>query len=165
MQKNSDAGSLKTNQSYLWLLPVATAVVLIDEVTKWWALGHLPDESAADTSGIMTFAIHRNMGIAFDIPFRMPLIIVISILIGLALLWVSYRNFRLRPVISISALMIVIGALGNLYDRMAYGFTVDYIILFSRSAINVSDIVIVVGVVALLQTSRVRAATLTNVSD
>ena len=105
------------------------------------------------------------MGIAFDIPFRMPLIIVISILIGLALLWVSYRNFRLRPVISISALMIVIGALGNLYDRMAYGFTVDYIILFSRSAINVSDIVIVVGVVALLQTSRVRAATLTNVSD
>jgi len=86
----------------------------------------------------------------------MPLIIVISVVIGLALLWVAKLNARSRPVVTVSALTIVLGAMGNLYDRLAYGFTVDYIILFGRSAINVSDLVIVSGVVALLYASRVR---------
>lgn len=156
VQENPDAGGVVHGKAAIWLLPVVALIVLADEWVKWWALHNLPDESAIPTPDALVFAIHKNWGIAFDIPFKMPLIIVISIVIGLALLWVAKQNARTRPVVTLSALTIVLGALGNLYDRLAYGFTVDYIILFGRSAINVSDIVIVSGVVALLYASRVR---------
>lgn len=156
VQENSDAGGVTANRAALWLLPVVGLIVLADEWVKRWALHNLPDESAIPAPDALVFAIHKNWGIAFDIPFKMPLIIVISIVIGLALLWVAKLNVRTRPIVTLSALTIVIGAIGNLYDRLAYGFTVDYIILFGRSAINVSDIVIVSGVVTLLYASRVR---------
>ncbi len=141
--------------SILWLLPVVGILVFADEVVKHWALSALPDESALTAPGIVALAIHKNWGIAFDIPFKMHLIISVSAVIGLALLWVARKNFKEKPVVAFSAVMIVIGAIGNTYDRVAYGFTVDYLILFGRSAINVSDIVIVAGVVTLLYASRV----------
>lgn len=158
VQENSDAGGVAPSRAALLLLPVVALVVLADEWMKRWALGNLPDESAVSKPGALMFGIHKNLGIAFDIPFRMPLIIVVSAVIGLALLWVAKRTVHSRPLVTLSALTIVLGALGNLYDRLAYGFTVDYIILFGRSAINVSDIVIVAGVVALLYASRTRHA-------
>lgn len=155
MQKNPDTRGVITDRvSKLWLLPLVAFIVLADEYAKHIALQRLPDESALVEPGIISYAIHKNWGIAFDIPFKMPLIIGISILIGAALLFVAYRNARTKPVVTLAALMIVIGASGNLYDRLTYGFTVDYIILFRRSAINISDIVIVAGVVLLLYASR-----------
>ena len=129
VQKNSNAGGVIAGRSPLFLLPVIALIVLLDEWVKWQALHNLPNESAIIKPEAVVFAIHKNWGIAFDIPFKMPLIILISI---------------------------VIGAAGNLYDRLAYGFTVDYIILLGRSAINISDIVIVSGVITLLSASRVR---------
>lgn len=139
----------------LIFLPFVALIVLADELLKRWALTHLPGEDDLVGNGVFSFAIHKNWGIAFDIPFKMPFIILISSVIGAALLWVAYRDAKTKPTVALSALMIVFGAIGNLYDRLAYGFTVDYIILLGRSAINLSDIVIVTGVVILLYASRV----------
>lgn len=138
---------------YWFLIPV-TAIVAIDEWLKYTALQRLPDEGSLVDPGILAFAIHRNLGVAFDIPFRLEFIILVSILIGLGLLHIAYKNFRTHPDIALSTGVIILGALGNLYDRVVYDFTVDYIILFGRSAINLSDIVIVTGVVLLLLSSR-----------
>jgi signal peptidase II len=154
MQENPDAGTVTKGSSAFWFVPLAAFVVLADEWTKKWALGALPDESTIQHPSAIAFAIHKNWGIAFDIPFKMPLIIVISVLIGLALFWVAALNFRARPAVAASSAVIVLGAAGNLYDRVAYGFTVDYVILLGRSAVNLSDVVIVSGVVALLYSSR-----------
>ncbi|MDG1949199.1 MAG: signal peptidase II, partial [bacterium] len=104
--------------------------------------------------GLIALAIHKNYGIAFDIPFKLEIVILISVFIGIGLIQVAYKQWRDKPAIAFSALMIVIGALGNLYDRIVYDFTVDYIILFGTSAINLSDLVIVGGAILLLLTSR-----------
>lgn len=145
----------KPRASILWLLPFVGILVFADEIVKRWSISALPDESALMNPGILALAIHKNWGIAFDIPFKMQLILLVSSVIGVALLWVAHKNYVEKPVVAFSAIMIVLGAIGNMYDRVAYGFTVDYLILFGRSAINVSDIVIVAGVVILLYASRV----------
>ncbi len=141
--------------SILWLLPLVGILVLADEIVKNKALEYLPDESALTNPGVFALAIHKNWGMAFDIPFKMQLILVISSVIGIALLWVARKNFREKPVVAFAALTIVLGAVGNMFDRIAYGFTVDYLIFFGRSAINISDVVIVTGVVIMLYASRV----------
>ena len=52
------------------------------------------------------------------------------------------------------ALIVIIGALGNIFDRLTYGFTIDYIIILNRLAINLSDIIIIIGVLGLLTISQ-----------
>ena len=137
-----------------WALILVALFVILDEWFKFSGLQHLPNETNLLNPGPISFAIHKNLGIAFDFPFRLEFIILISLMIGAGLLHIAYKNHTHHPDISFASLMIILGALGNLYDRIVYGFTVDYIILFARSAINLSDVVIVSGVILLLLASR-----------
>lgn len=138
---------------YWYLIPIA-ALVILDEWLKFTGLQRFPEEGNFVDPGVITFAIHKNWGLAFDIPFRLEFIILVSIVIGLGLFRIAYKNLTAHPDITFATGIIVLGALGNLYDRIVYGFTVDYIIVFSRSAINMSDIIIVAGVITLLLCSR-----------
>ncbi len=147
MQKNLDSRGIA-------FAIAAAAVVFIDEWLKFLALVRLPDAGSLSRPGLISLAVHQNWGVAFDIPFRMPLIIIVSVFIGIGLIRIVVKNWRRHPDIAMSALVIIIGACGNLYDRLRYGFTVDYLLLFGRSAINLSDVVIVAGVIALLLSSR-----------
>jgi signal peptidase II len=151
MQKDTHTRSVKTTKlSIYFLLIPLTCIVLLDEWLKARSLSALPQEASITQPGIIDFAVHKNFGLAFDLPFRLEFVIAISILIGLALMRTAWKNRMARPDITFSCLVIILGALGNLYDRLAYGFTVDYVIFFGRSAINFSDAVIVLGVVSLL---------------
>jgi len=126
-----------------------SAVVLADEWFKSWALVHLPAEGTVP-AGLLALIIHKNPGIAFDLPFKMPLIIAISLFIGAFLIRLAWTSRYSRPNASVFALMVVLGALGNLYDRVAYGFTVDYLMISGRLAVNLCDGIIIAGVVGLL---------------
>lgn len=137
-----------------WLLIPVSLIVLCDELLKFIALKRLPAEGSLVDPGFLSLAIHKNWGIAFDIPFKLELIILFSIVIGGFLLHTAYIRAKSHPQIAFATLVIVLGALGNIYDRLAYGFTVDYLILFGRSALNLSDIIIVSGVILLLISSR-----------
>ncbi len=141
-------------QKHFWLLAPIAIIVLLDEWIKWYAMHNLPSEESIVGSPLLDFAVHKNFGIAFDIPFKQPFIIVISILIGYFLFKTAVANFHKRPAVSFSSIVIILGAAGNLFDRIAYGFTVDYIFILGRSAFNLSDAVIVLGVVGFLMSSR-----------
>lgn len=145
--------SLKQRRAVL-LSVLAASVVLADELIKYYALRHFPFEEALVNAKVLAFAIHKNFGIAFDIPFKLPIVLVLSFPFLILLGCTAARKWRSRPDMTLSIALIVIGALGNIYDRIMYGFTVDYLILFGRTAINLSDVVIVLGVVILLFVSR-----------
>ena len=138
---------------YGFILP-AILLVGFDEWIKSVALKSFPDEKTLVDPDFLNFAIHKNFGLAFDIPFRHELILLISLVIGFFLLQIVWKNVTRHPDIAFSSILILIGALGNVYDRIVYGFTVDYIIFFGRTALNLSDLMIVLGVVILLLASR-----------
>ncbi|PJA45186.1 hypothetical protein CO174_04450 [Candidatus Uhrbacteria bacterium CG_4_9_14_3_um_filter_50_9] len=140
---------------YLWLVPI-TALVIVDEWLKAVGLQRLPSEGSLVDPGIISFAIHKNWGVAFDIPFKLELVIFFSFIIGAVLANTAWRNLKTKPFVAFASIVILLGAAGNLFDRIHYGFTVDYIILFGRSAINLSDLVIISGVVMLLMTTSRR---------
>lgn len=146
---------------YLLLLPVLITV-LLDEWIKAQAILQLPDESTLTNPGFLEFAIHRNFGLAFDIPFRMEFVILFSLFIGFFLLRIAYKNWQKLPYTAFASLMIIVGALGNLFDRVVYGFTVDYMFFFGRSAINFSDLIIILGVLTLLLSTTKRKRSFTQ---
>lgn len=101
--------------------------------------------------GVAAFELFRNRGIAFSLPFSGPVIWLASVAILGAIAVMAVRDFRARRYDGVGAYgLFVFGACSNLFDRVVYGFTVDYAIFFSRSAVNVADGMIVAGVLLLL---------------
>ncbi len=133
-----------------WLLLPVLVVVVVDEWLKAQALNIFQNETPLVEPTLIDFTVHKNFGLAFDLPFRLEFVIAMTILIGVFLIRTAWKTRSSRPDIAFSCLVIILGALGNFYDRIAYGFAVDYIVFFGRSAINFSDVIIVLGVVALL---------------
>lgn len=128
---------------------IAAAVVILDQFFKQIALTKLPMIGSFVHDAPMTFALHKNMGVAFNIPIPLSLILVLTSIACLVLACIIYREFHKQPLVALWGMIVLIGALGNLIDRLTLGFTVDYIALFGRSIINLSDVVITVGIIGL----------------
>lgn len=128
-----------------WVMVIG--VVVLDLLFKSIAVQRLPEDGGRLRFPI-DFALHKNYGVAFDLP--VPLWIVIPLtLFVLILLTREARREKENATKLFAYTLIAVGAIGNLIDRIAYGFTVDYLILFAKSAINLSDVMIVVGIVWL----------------
>ena len=137
------------------LIPIcAVVVVCIDGWLKTIALSHFPSDQTLINPSFFALALHKNYGIAFNIPLKLPLILLVSVLLGAGLIDVAWRNYHANPNLSAAAMLVIIGGCGNVYDRVAYGFTVDYLLIGDRTAINLSDLVILSGIVWLLFASR-----------
>ena len=145
--------SVKQRRAVL-LSVLAASVVLADELMKYYALHHFPFEETLVKANVLALAILKNFGIAFDIPFKLPVVLILSFPFLILLGYTAAKKWNQRPDMSLALALIIIGALGNIYDRIMYGFTVDYLIWFGRTAINMSDVVIVLGVLVLLFVSR-----------
>ncbi|MDH3389831.1 MAG: signal peptidase II [Gammaproteobacteria bacterium] len=70
------------------------------------------------------------------------------------ILWVLSRLRRQEIVLAVALMLILGGALGNLVDRMLYGYVIDFIDVHYRNwhwpAFNVADSAISIGAVLLL---------------
>ena len=91
-----------------------------------------------------TLAFFANTGLAFSLPVSPSIVLPITgvLILLFTVLLFQTRTFALR----IALLSAILGALSNFIDRTLLGYTTDYAILFSRSAINIADILIVTGI-------------------
>jgi lipoprotein signal peptidase len=146
-----------TTRENIVKVSVSLALLVIgiaDALFKAYAIASLPDEQTVHLQSVLSFALHRNPGIAFDIAIPLAIVLPITAVICGAFAYIVYKH-RLEPNSrSLFALASVIGALGNGLDRLINGFTTDYIILFQTSAINLSDVLILVGILGVLWYDR-----------
>ena len=119
-----------------------------------WALKTLPLAESRFDFGVITLALHKNEGVAFNIPIPQMIILLISVVLIFILIRIFVKELNRTPLVAYGAATITIGALGNLIDRLVNNFTTDYILLFTRSAINLSDIVIIIGVLMIIFATR-----------
>lgn len=97
-------------------------------------------------TGVLDLVSHHNFGIVANVPLPQPVTIFLTfIVMGLILLGIQKASREKDNRSAIALGLIFAGALGNLFDRVMQGYVFDWILLFSRSAINLSDISIVAG--------------------
>lgn len=126
--------------------------MLLDYVTKIWAIGTLkgqPDITVIE--GFFDFSYLENRGAAFGIfQGRVYLLAFVTIII-MAVLFVMFQKTKKKTkLLTISTALIMTGAIGNLIDRLRYGFVVDFISWHWKNTyyfptFNVADICITVG--------------------
>jgi signal peptidase II len=144
-------------------LPYGVVVVLVlflDRWTKWLIVTRMfLNQTILVIDGFFNITYVRNTGVAFGFldPVRSSLKSWILVLLTIgaitAVLVYSWRTPVSRKLLQIGLSLILAGALGNLYDRMNYGYVVDFIEVYFRNyrwpSFNVADSAITTGVALL----------------
>jgi len=121
----------------------AALVVLADQSTKQWLVVN------------QTNSIHQNTGILFDLPLPKIMILITTIALGAMLLFLAIKEWKKNRAHASALVVILVGGLGNFVDRITLGFTADYLFLPGGLAFNLSDVVIVLGIILALITTKI----------
>ena len=135
-------------------LAIAAVVVIVDQLTKRWALDELSDGNI-DLIGSLRFNLAFNKGMAFSQGTGLgPIIGVVALLVVVGLLVsIGRSTSRLYP---LAVGLIIGGAVGNLLDRLfrapgwLRGGVVDFIDVQWWPIFNVADIAVTTGGALLL---------------
>ena len=130
---------------------IGIALVIIDQVIKYMVnINMLLGQSYPLIEDFLYITYVKNTGIAFGL-FKnnnLFMIIVISIIILILLYFYNKEKNKVFS-LNISITMLISGAVGNLIDRIYYGFIVDYIVFTFWPAFNLADSLIVIGSITL----------------
>lgn len=121
-----------------------TFVVLIDQFLKMLVEKFLFQPFFV-IPGFLWFTYTRNTGIVFGLFSRAPWVLWVTFGVTLTLSFVS-RFVKGPSLAKVGLQMIVGGAIGNIIDRLRFGYVVDFINLRYFPAIfNIADLFITVG--------------------
>lgn len=137
-------------------LLIATSVVALDQVTKWWASETLPGSPITVIPDFLQFRYVTNSGAAFGFfSGGGPVLAVIAFFVIVGILVVVVRKTHGWPE-SVVLGLVIGGAAGNLIDRVTRGdglldgAVVDFVDFSFFPAFNVADSAITVGAVLAL---------------
>lgn len=129
------------------------ALFALDRVTKYWAntfLRAMPGGQKALIPGLIGFLYAENTGAAFSFMRNNTILLtVFTFLLVVGVFLYILLNRSMGRGMTAALWAVFAGGAGNLYDRIAYGYVVDFFeVQFMRFAIfNVADVYITCGAV------------------
>lgn len=147
-------------RKYLLLISIAGFILILDQMSKLYIhTNFFLGESIEIIKGFFNFTYVRNTGAAFGVfsdTHKFLRILFFFAMPFLALLIVIFmvRNLKESENLYIFALSCIFGgALGNLMDRLRFGYVIDFLDFYigkhAWPAFNIADISIVSGIILL----------------
>lgn len=141
-----------------------TLLLAADQWTKWWIEQQLPFFHSVVIDGFFNLVKAHNPGVAFsmfaewDHAWRTNLLLAVTIVIAIAVSVWWWKERNKQGLDSWLLVLILVGAVGNIWDRLTMGYVVDfvdwYIVWDGKAyhwpAFNIADVCISVAVVLLL---------------
>ncbi len=139
---------------------VGLFIIIVDRITKWLIESSLHYHYIDVIKGFFRIVKARNTGIAFSLFSGEPNQIKQVILVGISLIAIYVLHLvviRLKnpaPLFIVAFGLILGGAIGNLIDRVMYGYVIDFLDFYVGSyhwpAFNIADSAITTGAAILL---------------
>ena len=149
-----EAESLQGKWRSAVFLLTALLIVAADQLSKMWVQAY-PEGQSLFEAGFFRITHIHNTGAAFGLFPDQSFLLTRVALVGIALLllyaFLIYRRFpSLDNMLSRVALGLVLGGtVGNLIDRLHFGYVTDFIDFGVWPAFNIADSAIVVGAIIL----------------
>lgn len=134
-------------------LAVAAVLLAVDQILKYFVLRDLkPAGSVTVIDGLLELAYIENTGAAFGLFQNMMWLLILITLAAFLVIVVLLFRYRSHTFFSYTAsTLLIAGGIGNLLDRIFYGFVVDYIhVLFFDYIFNFADCCVTVGTVLFI---------------
>jgi signal peptidase II len=145
-----------TGWHWWWLILL---LIVADQASKQWVLHAIPYLGSIPLLPVFELAHVYNHGAAFSFLsnaggwqrwFFTGIAVVISIVI---IVWLS-RVDRQQKKLSLALALVLAGAIGNLIDRLIYGYVIDMLHVFYKNwsypVFNLADSVIFIGAILLI---------------
>ena len=145
-----------------WLLGLAALIVVADRYSKHWVSQHIAEGNVIVVIPHVFAISHvQNPGAAFSMFSYSPhpdrirwMLTIFSLVAAIVVLVILFRIGRRLSLAGVSLALILGGAIGNAWDRIAYGTVVDFlqvhIVHYHWPDFNVADSSIVIGGILLL---------------
>lgn len=126
---------------------------ILDRILKILALASTTRPPLELVGNIFTFDFTANYYIAFSLPLSGPLlnITILTLIVGLLSIILFFTFSKKKHGTEIILLsLILLGAVSNIIDRLAYGYVIDYLYLKNFTIFNLADIMISGGALVLI---------------
>ena len=134
----------------LYLLSFWAFILAFDQITKAVVRNtmYVGESIPADAPVRLTYV--RNTGSAFGLFPNQTLVLTIAAAVGVIVIaYVLLRQGKASNLLAISLTMQLAGAIGNLIDRISYGYVVDFVDFRFWPVFNVADSSITIGFLLL----------------
>lgn len=125
---------------------IFTVIVVLDQVSKHIVSSFLKlHESVPVINGIFHLTLVHNRGAAFGLLKNQ---VYLFILTAIAAIFLIFSHLRKHPVVSmytVGLILILSGAVGNLIDRVRFGYVLDFLDFRIWPVFNIADSAITVG--------------------
>lgn len=125
---------------------VVLALIALDRATKLWAMSDLRAAGSIPVLPFFEFSYVENTGAAFNLGHGANRLFIF---VSIGLIFMLARLMRRWPITDLwlqgGGTLVLAGALGNLYDRIAYGHVVDFLYVHHWPVFNAADSCITVG--------------------
>ena len=133
------------------------AIFFLDQYSKFLvSLKLVTGESIPVIKDILHITFVKNTGAAFGlfknstIIFILISVVAVVVIAGFILRSIQRGDFSLRLLFNAGLVLIVSGAMGNLVDRLRFGYVIDFIDVRIWPVFNIADTSITIGTIFLL---------------
>jgi len=139
-------------------LGVAALVIVLDQLSKLWISSHFSYGEQHYVFSVFNLVLAHNTGAAFSFlsdagGMQRWLFTAIAVVASVWIIWLLRRHQH-QKLFAMALSMILGGALGNLIDRIAYGYVVDFLDfhwgVYHFPAFNLADSAITCGAFLLI---------------
>lgn len=137
---------------HLTIFSLALAIILIDQITKFLIkINFQLNQSLPLIKNIFHLTYIRNFGAGFGILQQQKWILIfISIIVIGVIFYYLDRIKDKEKFLQVIVGLVLGGTIGNLIDRVAYGFVVDFLDFRIWPVFNFADSFVTIGVIGLI---------------
>ncbi len=156
---SSNPATIAGKNSLRWLI-LSIVIVIVDQITKWEVVDKLFEFQRINLMPLLDLVRYHNTGAAFSLfadasGWQHWLFTTIAFAVSGGIIWYQW-SLPVRGCRTLAAGLALVlgGAIGNVIDRLMFGYVVDFILIYyqewSWPAFNVADSAITVGVTLII---------------
>ncbi|MCK5818057.1 MAG: signal peptidase II [Psychromonas sp.] len=146
----------KSGSSWLWLSAI---VIIIDQLSKYWTVQSLALGESYEVLSFFHFTYAQNYGAAFSFlgnagGWQRYFFTSIALIVSVYIVYLLQHNSEDKYWSNMAFSLILAGALGNVIDRIIFGYVIDFLDFnlgfYHWPIFNVADSSICIGVVMFI---------------
>lgn len=139
-------------------LGLSALIVILDQISKQWISGHFAYGESLPVTGFFNLVLAHNKGAAFSMlndagGWQRWMFSIIAVVASVWITWLLHRH-PMQKLFCLALALVLGGAIGNLIDRISYGYVVDFLDFHWDNhhfpAFNIADSAITCGAALLL---------------
>ena len=146
----------ETGLRFLWISIIA---IILDQWSKQAIISAFVEYESVQILPFFNLTYVKNFGAAFSILYdaggwQRYFLSAVAFIVSAIILWWLYRSPKRQNLLPIAFAFILGGAIGNLIDRVLYGYVIDFLDFYYKTyhwpAFNVADSSIFIGAALLI---------------